>query len=158
MPAPGTKRVEVDGRSVYLKTDDAKVEERLREACALKAELDLKIARLTQLKLELVALARDRRGDQQTVKLSALTGERAEVRWRKRVAVDPARAEGLREALGDAWGQVFQTRSTYTLSEGYERFMATTQLPHLSTCKAAIAEAIRVDDKSPAVHLHPIDQ
>lgn len=156
MPAPGTRRVEIDGQKQYLPAEEAELEELLNSGCALQDQLAVQEKRLKAIRQRLCEIAEQRRGDAATVKLEALSGAQAVVTWARQIEVDPARAERLKDRLGPAWGQLFNTRTTYTMSRGYKQWMRKQQPADLERAKKEIGAAFQVNEKAPGCKLIPV--
>jgi hypothetical protein len=114
----------VAGEPRYLPHEEAEVQRLIAEGCELQGIVRSYQGKLGAVKERLAAIAAARRGDKATVHLTAEDGRRAKIWWEREFHVDAGRAESARELLGENWGQVFQSRTVYSLARSYRRFIA----------------------------------
>jgi len=149
MPKAGTKKLEIDGKSVYLPADEAEMHRLITDGCKLQQRIDHDAAQLKLIKGRLAELAEARRGARATVSLRGLDGRKVVISWRKDTRVDPVRAEQLREVLGHLWPKLFSMRTSYAMAKGYRKFMQLPQGP-ADKHKAAVGAAFEVTERAPS--------
>lgn len=148
MPAKGTKKKVIAGRTVYLPAEQAEIEDLVQRGLELTAKVTLAREELAEIKGRLVAIAKRHRGAKGTVHLLATAG-RAVVSFRRETRIDGVTAERLREDLGESWSQVFATAVEYRLSRSYRGWVKGAK----RGLKAKVAEAVDVIPRAPQVKL-----
>ncbi|HLY94421.1 MAG TPA: hypothetical protein VKP14_06210 [Gaiellaceae bacterium] len=152
MPAPGTKRIEIDGRNVHLPADEVELENLIETGLELEAEKQEIEESLKRVRERVVAIAEKKRGERKSVTLVAPTAGAARVVFGTETRIDEERARGLeRELPPGVFFAVFSKTTRFSMKRGYQGFMRTPQAPDLEKLKTKIGAALEFKPKNPSV-------
>lgn len=153
MPALGTKRTLLHGRTVYLPAEEVELAELITKGLELNEKMEALKEELAPIKARVGELAEKARGDRKSVLLEAVDGAgAAQVKFRNSVTVNEARAAELETEIGDQVASaIFAKQTVYTLRGGYSAFMRQPQAPELETLKARVGACVEVKEQRPTV-------
>lgn len=152
MPAPGTKKIIINGAEVYVSADEAALEEALAAGAAAQQAFDVAKAMLDEAKARIVPLAEARRDGKGTVHLRSFSGAACVVTWARETKLDDAQVVKLEAELpAEEFAQAFECARSFKLRKTFQALMKLQQQPAVERLKARIAACITVRNKLPTV-------
>lgn len=156
MPATGTRKVNIDGKPVFLPEEEARIIKLISDGCELQALIAGYTKKLKAIKVEIARIAERHRNAQASVTIPSATGQSAVVKWTRELVVDSFRALEIREELGKYWEMVFSVKPKFAMAKGYKAFMNGKQGPEIEKLKLKIAKAFSIKVHEPSVILTDI--
>jgi hypothetical protein len=155
MPAPGTRRTEVDGREVFLPAETVELKELNEKGLAIQEQIEVLKLELAPVKERVVELAKKARGNRNSVSLAPLgpLGPNAKIRWSGKWSVDNAKVQKLKEdpETSAVVESVFATVTSYKPRAGFGKFVSLPQPAELEKLKPRFAACLEYKPHAPAV-------
>lgn len=153
MPAPGTKKFDIEGRPAYLPAEDVELERLISLGVAAQARYDLAKAELDEIKAKVVEIAQRRRRDERTVTLTSIARAGAvQVTFPVEFKVNATLAAELEKRLpAHLRDAIYSKKTEYSLARSYHSFMKQPQGREMEQLKVEVAKTFEVRAKSPSV-------
>jgi hypothetical protein len=152
MPVEGTKKIELDGRQVFLPSDQVELEPIVAAGLQLQREIAEAKEKLDVLKESALAIASRHRFSKKTVTLAAPRAGAVKVTWSTDTIVDEDGARLLETELApNVFSSIFNKQIAYSPRRGLSSFMKAPQAPELEKLKLRIATILEFKEKTPSV-------
>jgi hypothetical protein len=151
MPAPGTKKVIVDGAPQFVPADDALLAAILEEGALMQEVYEAAKADLERCKQRLLAYAEPRRNGRSSMSLGSVDGREATIKWSNETRIDETAAAQLEQELRpELFALAFSVKRVFKLSTGWKSLMKSTR-PEVERLKARVAAVLDIKPKKPTV-------
>lgn len=152
MPDAGSKKIELDGREVFLPSDQVALEEIVAAGLQLQRDVQDAKDRLDELKERALAIATRHRFSKKSVTLAAPRAGSVKVTWSTDTIVNENGARELEKELAPTvFEAIFNKTTTYSPRRGLSSFLKTPQVPDLEKLKLKLATIIEFKGKTPSV-------
>jgi hypothetical protein len=152
VPDAGTKKIELDGREVFLPSDQVDLENIVAAGLQLQRELAETKEKLDNLKERALEIATRHRFSKKTVTLTAPSSGGVKVTWSNETLVDDNGARELEKDLAPTvFEAIFNKTITYSPRRGLSSFLKTPQTADLEKLKVRLASILEFKPKSPSV-------
>jgi hypothetical protein len=152
MPIEGSKKIELDGREVFLPSDLVELEEIVAAGLQLQHEMTDTKKKLDGLKERALAIAVRHRFSKKTVTLTAPRAGAVKVTWSTQTLVDDEGARELeKEIARNVFEGLFNRTVTYSPTPGLSGFLKTPQTTDLEALKLRVAKVVEFKARTPSV-------
>ncbi len=152
MPAPGTKKIEIDGQVYYLPADNVALDQLIADGVTAQRDYEDAKGRLEVIREKVIALAEEHKGPTATVHLQAPKSGLATVTFSTATKVDDTAVAAMEpEVPKVVFDKIFEASRSFKLRRGAQQWLKIPQAADLERVKARVAATIRVVPKGTTV-------